>query len=884
MNIKCLAVGVCLLAGCQAAFGQNEKYRDTNLSVDERVEDLVGRMTLDEKIRQMMNNAPAIDRLGVPAYNWWNECLHGVARSPYNTTSFPQAIAMAATWDRDAIRLMGEYASDEGRAIFNDSRRRGDPGIYKGLTYWSPNINIFRDPRWGRGQETYGEDPYLTGEMGSAFVKGIQGDDPRYLKASACAKHYAVHSGPEWNRHTFNAQVSDQDLWDTYLPAFKKLVTEAGVTGVMCAYNAFLGQVCCGNDILMMDILKNQWGFSGYVTSDCGAIDDFYRTHKLYDSAASASADTVLHGTDCECGSSYFRLAEAVAEGLITEDQIDESLKRLFRIRFRLGMFDPDDRNPYSQIPLSVLESPEHKAHALKMARESMVLLKNDGTLPLDRGKVKKIALVGPNADEWKVFLANYYGFPSEIKTLRQALEAKLGTDVEIVYRKGVNLVDDYVFTSCYDDRLFKVGGGQGFQAEYWTNTGMDGSPVLSRMESRPDYRWGEAQYIAPGVSAARMSAVWKTTFKPSRSGQFCFELRADDWAELLIDGKTPEKVGLVNNYYLLDAVKGKSYEIEIRYRQNAENAEIFFDLGSLVHADYAKTAEEVKDADVILFAGGISSMVEGEQLSVKIDGFYGGDRTSIALPKVQEDMLKALKATGRPVVFVMMTGSAIGLDWEDSNLNAILNAWYGGQAAGEAVSDILFGDYNPSGRLPVTFYRDVEDIPDYQNYSMQDRTYRYFRGTPVYPFGFGLSYTTFEYSDLRIIPEAERRLRVTAVVTNKGNRDGDEVVQLYVSNKRTFVTPLRSLKGFERIFLKSGESREVAFTLTREDLTLVDLYGESIPMTGKIEISIGGCQPILPSGAPSGKPAQPAAADTAPSRSLIPATTGFVSEYINVR
>lgn len=836
---------LCLLVGWQVTYGQNEKYWDTTLSVEERAADLVGRMTLDEKIGQMMNNAPAIERLGVPAYNWWNECLHGVARSPYNTTSFPQAIAMAATWDREAIRLMGEYASDEGRAIFNDSKRRGAPGIYKGLTYWSPNINIFRDPRWGRGQETYGEDSYLTGEMGSAFVRGLQGDDPRYLKASACAKHYAVHSGPEWNRHTFNAQVSDQDLWDTYLPAFQKLVTEAGVTGVMCAYNAFLGQVCCGNDILMMDILRNRWGFSGYVTSDCGAIDDFYKTHRLYDGAASASADAVLHGTDCECGSSYNALAEAVAEGLVTEAQIDESLRRLFEIRFRLGMFDPDEKNPYSKIPLSVLESPEHQAHALKMARESMVLLKNDGVLPLDRNKVRKIALVGPNADEWKVFLGNYYGFPSEVKTLRQALEAKVGKDVEIVYRKGVNLVDDYVFTSLYDRRLFRVGGKPGFKAEYWTNPRREGKPSFSRVESRPDYRWGDGQEVAPGIVASKMSAVWKTTFRPSESGRICFELRADDRAELLIDGVAVEKVGLVNDYYPLDAVKGRSYEIEIRFRQNAENGEIHFDFGRLDRTDYARTAEEIGDADVILFAGGISSAVEGEQLSVKIDGFQGGDRTSIDLPEVQKNMLKALKSTGKPVVLVLMTGSAIGLGWENENLDAILNAWYGGQAAGEAVSDILFGDYNPSGKLPVTFYRSVEDIPDFQNYSMQDRTYRYFRGTPVYPFGFGLSYTTFEYSDLSVRPLADGRLEVSAIVRNAGSRDGGEVAQLYVSNKRTFVTPIRSLKGFERIFLKAGEARDVRFTLTPADLTLVGPRGESVPMTGAVEISVGGCQPV---------------------------------------
>ena len=859
---KKIIYGLCLLFFCVTASGQNEKYLDPGCPIDERVDDLVSRMTLEEKIGQMMNNAPAIDRLGIPAYNWWNECLHGVARTPYRVTSFPQAIAMAATWDTEAVHLMAEYASDEGRAIYNDSKRQGTPGIYRGLTFWSPNINIFRDPRWGRGQETYGEDPYLTGEIGSAFVKGIQGDDPKYLKASACAKHYAVHSGPEWNRHTFNSQVSSQDLWDTYLPAFQKLVTEAGVTGVMCAYNAFLGQACCGNNILMTDILKNQWGFSGYVTSDCGAIDDFYRSHRLFEDAASASADAVIHGTDCECGGSYASLVQAVSDGLITEEQIDESVKRLFRIRFRLGMFDPDEMNPYSRIQISTLESPEHKAHALKIAQESMVLLKNDGVLPLDRDKVKKVALIGPNADEWRVFLANYYGYPSERVTLLQALRAKLGDDVEIIYRKGVNLVDDFVFTSRYDERLFTVGGKPGFKAEYWTNMHREGSPVFTRTEPRPDYCWGQSERVAPGVVASRMSAVWKTTFRPQKNETVCFELRADDRAELYVDGKAQKKTGLVNNYYILDAEKGKSYEIEIRYSQNSDNAEIFFDFGTLERADCSKTADEVKDADVILFAGGISPLLEGEDMPVRIEGFHGGDRTTIALPEVQENMLKALKSTGKPVIFVMMTGSAIGLEWENAEMNAILNAWYGGQAGGQAISDILFGDCNPSGKLPITFYGSVEDIPDYQNYSMRERTYRYFSGTPVYPFGFGLSYTSFGYSDLQIIREKGGQIRVKAVVTNKGQRDGDEVVQLYVANRRNFVTPLRSLKGFERISLKAGESREVEFILSNDALTLVNMYGESVPMKGKIEISVGGCQ--------SGQKA-------------IPSTTEVITDYIRI-
>ncbi|MDR1887051.1 MAG: glycoside hydrolase family 3 C-terminal domain-containing protein, partial [Prevotellaceae bacterium] len=422
MNMKKYFILICglilSLSACEVKRYQYA-FQNPDLPVDRRVSDLIGRMTIEEKISQMMNNAPAIERLGVPAYNWWNEALHGVARSPYPTTSFPQAIGMAATWDAESVRRMADYVSDEGRAIYHDASRKGKTGIFLGLTYWSPNINIFRDPRWGRGQETYGEDPFLTGALGAAFVRGLQGDDPVYLKASACAKHFAVHSGPEWNRHTYNAEVGNFDLWDTYLPAFRELVVDAGVTGVMCAYNSFFGQPCCGSDILMMDILKNQWKFEGYVTSDCGAIDDFYRTHKTHTDAAAASADAVLHGTDCECGGSYKALADALDKGLVTEDAIDASLKRLFGIRFRLGMFDPDDRVPYAETPLSVLEAPEHKAHALKMAQQSIVLLKNENSLlPLDKRQIRKIAVTGPNADSESVMLANYYGYPTEVTTL----------------------------------------------------------------------------------------------------------------------------------------------------------------------------------------------------------------------------------------------------------------------------------------------------------------------------------------------------------------------------------------------------------------------------------------------------------------------------------
>lgn len=840
---------ICCLLLCSAAVAGQEtcKFRNPDLPVAERVNDLVGRLTLEEKISQMLNNAPAIERLGIPAYNWWNECLHGVARSPYPVTSFPQAIAMAATWDTESVHQMAVYASDEGRAIYHDATRKGTPGIFRGLTYWSPNINIFRDPRWGRGQETYGEDPYLTAALGVAFVKGLQGDDPVYLKSSACAKHYAVHSGPEWNRHTYDAKVDNRDLWDTYLPAFKELVVEGKVTGVMCAYNAFFGQPCCGNDLLMMDILRNQWKFDGYVTSDCGAIEDFYNTHKTHPDAAAASADAVLHGTDCECGSGAYRaLADAVLRGLITEKQIDESVKRLFEIRFRLGMFDPDERVPYAKIPLSVLECDAHQAHALKMARQSIVLLKNqDGLLPLRKDKLRKIAVVGPNADEESVLLANYYGYPSQVTTALEGIRKKVGSGVEVIYEKGVSLTDDFIFTSTYDDAVFSYGGRQGFKADYYQNTQWKGTPGFSRRERAVDYQWGDGQEVGEGIITRQMSAVWSTVFTPKQTGEVCFELKADDRADLYIDGVKQRKVGNINAYYLLQAVQGRSYALEVRYVQHADNAEVKLDMGTLRKADYRQTAESVKEADVILFVGGLSAKVEGEEMGVEIDGFKRGDRTSIALPSVQRNLLKELHATGKPVVLVLMTGSALGLEWEDAHLPAILNAWYGGQAGGEALADVLFGDCNPSGRLPLTFYRNTDDLPDFEDYSMENRTYRYFKGTPLYSFGYGLSYTTFRYTALEVQPSEDgETVYVTARVTNTGRRAGEEVAQLYVSNPRDFRTPIRSLKGFRRVHLEPGESQKVEFVLTPKELSVVDVSGQPVPMKGKVTISIGGGQP----------------------------------------
>lgn len=825
----------------------NHTFLNPDLPVEERVDDLVGQLTLDEKIRQMINDAPAIERLGIPAYNWWNEALHGIARSPYPVTSFPQAIGMAATWDLESILKTAEYVSDEGRAIYHDSSRKGKTGIFLGLTYWTPNINIFRDPRWGRGQETYGEDPFLTGTVGASFVKGLQGDHPVYLKSSACAKHYAVHSGPEWNRHTYDAKVSNFDLWDTYLPAFNKLVVDAKVSSVMCAYNAFFGQPCCGSDELMLDILYNQWKFDGYVTSDCGAIFDFFRHHMTHEDAAAASADAVIHGTDCECGNgAYLALVDAVERGLITEEQIDVSVKRLFTIRFRLGMFDPDDRNPYAQTPISVLESDAHKAHALKMAQQSIVLLKNENNLlPLDKKNVKKIAVVGPNADDESVLLANYYGYPTKVTTLLQGIRDKVGKNVQVVYEKGVNLTDNLVFTSAYDDKFFSYEGKQGFKAEYFQNLKREGTPGLSRREKKIDYQWGDGQDIANGIITRQMSAHWSTVYTPKESGEVCFYIKADDAAELHVDGVKQTSESPIHGYYLFNAEKGKKCNIDIYYRQNADNAEITFDVGSLKRTQPTEIANSVKDADVIIFAGGISAKIEGEEMPVEIEGFKRGDRTSIALPAIQKEMLSALHATGKPVVFVLMTGSAIGLEWESQHIPAIMNAWYGGQAGGQAIADVIFGDYNPAGRLPVTFYKSVDDLPDFEDYSMNNRTYRYFTGQPLYPFGYGLSYTTFKYSSLDISAANQNGQIVKVMVTNTGSRAGDEVVQLYLNNKREFVTPIRALKGFKRIYLEPGESKTVEFVLTSNELSVVSPSGGHIPMKGDVLISVGGGQPV---------------------------------------
>jgi beta-glucosidase len=702
-----ISVFCIFITGCNQTTSYEYPFQNPSLPVEERAADLVSRLTLDEKIAQMLNQTPAVERLGIPPYDWWNECLHGVGRSPYKVTVYPQAIGMAAGWDVEAIRQMGDFTAEEGRAVYNLSQTRQDYRRYTGLTYWTPNINIFRDPRWGRGQETYGEDPFLTAKLGRNFVEGLQGNDETYLKAAGCAKHYAVHSGPEFNRHEFNIQVSNYDLWDTYLPAFKELA-DVRVAGFMCAYNAFETQPCCGSDKLMIEILRNKWGFDGYVTSDCGAIDDFYRHHKTHANATGAAVDAVYHGTDVECGhETYLTLKQAVEEGLITEDRIDTSLKRLFAVRIRLGMFDPAEKVPFSGIDSTALESPAHKALALKMAQQSMVLLKNDGTLPLQKTALKKVAVIGPNAHNPEVQLGNYNGFPSRIITPLEGIKEELGENVEI-----------------YSD----------------TVTG----------------------YL----------------------------------------GATPKS--------------------------------------------FASTIKQVRDADVIIYVGGISPRIEGEEMDVNVPGFYKGDRTSIGLPKIQTDLLRALKTTGKPVVFVLMTGSAMAIPWESKNVNAILNAWYGGEFAGKAIADILFGRCNPSGRLPVTFYAGDKDLPGFEDYDMSNRTYKYFKGKALYPFGYGLSYTGFAY-EWTGMPQASfkdtENIECSVKITNTGQRDGDEIAQVYIKYPQNGTgLPLKELRFFERKHLTTGQSEEINISIPVAQLAKWDeKTGKETVPKGNYSLFVGG-------------------------------------------
>ncbi|MBW9152976.1 glycoside hydrolase family 3 C-terminal domain-containing protein [Clostridium estertheticum] len=691
------------------------EYKNENLNFEQRAKDLVSKMTLFEKVSQMTYNSAAIDRLCIPSYNWWNEALHGVARAGV-ATMFPQAIGMAATFDEELIYQVADVISTEGRAKYNESQRKNDHDVYKGLTFWAPNINIFRDPRWGRGHETYGEDPYLTGRLGVAFIKGLQGNDKRYMKSAACAKHFAVHSGPEAKRHSFNAVVSKKDLRETYLPAFKEAVEEANVEAVMGAYNRTNGEPCCGSKTLLNDILRNEWGFKGHVTSDCWAIKDFHEGHGITSNAVESVALAVNNGCDLNCGNMYLNLYLAYKEGMVTEETIDKSVIRLMNTRMKLGMFDDPSHVPFASIPYEENDSNEHRDLALKVARRTMVLLKNkDEMLPLDKNKIKSIAVIGPNANSRDALIGNYYGTSSKYVTVLEGLQQAVNPDTRVYYAQGCHLFKDKVEN-------------------------------LAIPEDR----------VAEAVSVAQRS-------------------------------------------------------------------------------------------DVVVMCLGLDANIEGEE-GDDSNAQAGGDKMDLNLPGLQQKLLEEVYKTGKPIILVLLSGSALAINWADEHIPAIVQAWYPSAQGGNAIASLIFGEYSPSGKLPVTFYKSTQELPDFEDYAMKNRTYRYMENEALYPFGYGLSYSKFEYSNIKISKkeiEVSETVNLSVTVKNIGKYEGDETVQLYLKDvEATVVVPKYQLKGIKNVSLKPSEEKEVSFELTPRQMALIDDEGKCILEPGLFEVFIGGSQP----------------------------------------
>ena len=851
----CLLAAVMLLPGCKH---YEYPYQNPRLSFDKRAENLLSLLTPEEKIGLMMNGSVSVDRLDIPAYNWWNEACHGICYD--DVTVFPQVIALGATFNAPQQYEIYTAVSDEARAVWNttDHHQLGvtQPNgsiWHQGLSFWCPNVNIFRDPRWGRGQETPGEDPYLNAVMGTQTVKGMQGTDSKYYKLHSCAKHYAVHSGPEPLRHQFDVTVSGRDLWETYLPAFKSLVEEGNVQEVMCAYHRYEGDPCCASNRLLQDILRNKWNFKGLVVTDCGAIGDFFnaRQHGTHKDAASASADAVLSGADIECGTSYRSLTQAIEQGLITEADIDVNVKRILKARFELGMFDAPESLPWADLGLEQLSSPEHTALASKAAHEAVVMLKNkDNILPLR--KDMKIAVVGPNADDARVILGNYNGYPSaaNTKTILDGIrEAAPGA--EIIYEKGCDL-NAASITTHY---VGQINGGKGLHAEYYNTLDWSGSVVasvdydepLSLNTTSPALAHEDCPW-ADGVNMTGFSAKYTGSFTADYTGDMVYNVRGSSRYTFKVNGKTiVESQGQGGRggfggfggfgrgaaaATTFKVEKGKTYEISIELSQpEARSASFSFDIYSRGPVDFDKVVDKVSKADVIVMVSGISSDIEGE----------GHDRSSIELPEVQQELLAKLDATGKPVILVNVSGSAIGFGNVEDKYDALLQAWYGGQACGEAVADVLFGDYNPAGRLPVTFYASTDQLPDFQDYSMQNRTYRYFKGEPLYAFGYGLSYTTFSYGDAKTAGKA-KNMTVTVPVTNTGKIDGDEVIQVYVKSLDDAGAPIKSLAGFARVNIAAGETKTVTIDLNKDAFSAYDEATDGLKFRpGNYRILYGG-------------------------------------------
>lgn len=866
-----VVAAVIFTAAIASAQGNTSRadYRNTALPLNQRVEALVGRMTLAEKVSQMQNDAPAIPRLGIPAYNWWNEGLHGIARSGYATV-FPQAIGMAATWDTDLLHQVATAISTEARAKYNNALRHNNHSIYYGVTVWSPNINIFRDPRWGRGQETYGEDPFLTGRLAAAFVTGLQGNDARYLKVVATPKHFAVHSGPESDRHRFNVVPSLFDLEDTYLPAFRASITEGRAESTMCAYNAVDGVPDCANHELLQNILRRQWGFQGYVTSDCGAISDFYSKdgHHYSPDKAHAAAAGVLAGTDTSCGTEYAALTDAVKEKLLPESAIDTAVKRLFTARFRLGMFDPPSQVSYDKIPFSEDDSAAHRALALQTARKSMVLLKNDnGILPLSNN-IHTLAIVGPNATSLAALEGNYNGVPSHPILPLDGIIEELGNRSKIVYAQG----------SPYDAQLplpvprtalhpSANASESGLKAEYFATSTFQGKPRLTRIDKQIDFDWNAAS-PAPGIPMTDFGVRWTGTIAAPQPGDYPFEITlaqcgpCSDRESYTVyfdgqqvtartsDEKNPWRSS-GNPPFTLHFADTKPHAIRVDYMHHSPLFGAGLTLnwqppaGSLIPGAVAAA----KQADATVAFVGLSPELEGEEMPVHVEGFSGGDRTKIDLPLAQQQMLQAVAATGKPLIVVLMNGSALAVDWAQQHAAAILEAWYPGESGGQAIAETLTGKDNPGGRLPITFYASLNQLPPFTDYSMRERTYRFFHGQPLYRFGYGLSYTHFTYSNLHLSTtnvNAGDTLTAEVDVKNSGDRMGDEVAELYITPPTAAPEGLiYALKGFQRISLAPNEVRHLVFKLDPRQLSQVDANGRRSVQPGNYTLGIGGGQPV---------------------------------------
>lgn len=840
--IKKFWIVICLLYSVNI-WGQNLPYQNPNLSSEERARDLIGRLTLSEKAALMCDQSDAIPRLGIKKFNWWSEALHGLANNN-DVTVFPEPIGMAASFDDMLVYKIFNATSDETRAKYNEWKKMGNENKrFLSLSVWTPNINIFRDPRWGRGQETYGEDPYLTSRMGIQVVKGLQGPaDAKYKKLLACAKHYAVHSGPEWSRHILNLNnVDPRDLYETYLPAFKSLVQDADVRQVMCAYQRLDDEPCCGNSRLLKRILREEWGYKHLVVSDCGAITDFFTSHKVSSTPVHAASRAVLSGTDVECvweNYPFKTLPEAVSKDLIKEEDINQSVMRVLIGRFDLGEMDDDSIVPWSQIPASIINNKEHQQLALEMARKSMTLLQNkNNILPIKKNE-KIIAVIGPNADDAQMLWGNYNGKPIRTITILEGIKTKIPAE-KILFDKGCDLVEDKVTQSYFDKCSFE--GKNGFKATYWNNKDFSGDIVTSVQITNPIKLTTAGQHeFASGVKLEGFSAKYETEFESTQNEEIVFKCGATGHFELHINGNL---IRAYDNWRTLPSripfkvEAGKKYKIEIRYAQlNDWQANLEFNFGKEVDVDYTELINKLDGIDIVVFVGGLSSQLEGEEMPVSFPGFKGGDRTDIELPSVQRNCLKALKAAGKKIVFVNCSGSAIALTPETESCDAILQAWYAGESGGQAVADVLFGDYNPSGKLPITFYKNSDQLPDFEDYSMKNRTYR-FMDDALFPFGFGLSYTNFSIGEARLNKTSINKndsVELTIPVTNKGKLDGAEIVQVYVHKVNDADGPIKTLKGFQRVELGAGNTGNAVINLPS---TSFEFYNK---LKGKMEVAEG--------------------------------------------